>query len=116
MEDLTSKKEQINNLKQQTIDLERELQSKEEEVRTAQLKFADLVTLISALQQTLQTQRTALNDIKVQVQENYQYVTEHSRKVASNVALSCNKFAEEKRVLEESLRKVSSFPNRLLTL
>jgi len=55
---------------------------------------------------TLQTQRTALNDIKVNVQENYQDIAEQHRKVVSKVALTCRKFAQEKQDLEESLRKV----------
>ena len=108
MQDLTSKQEQIENLKQQTRDLERELQSKEEEVTKAQLKFTNLVTLISAFQKTLQSQRTALNDIKVNVQEHYQNIAEQHRKVVSNVVLSCEKFVQEKRVLEESLSEVST--------
>ena len=56
---------------------------------------------------TLQTQRTALNDIKVNVQQNYQDIAEQRSKVVSNVALTCKKFAQEERDLKESLRKVN---------
>ena len=44
--------------------------------------------------------------MKVSVQENYQNIAEQHSKVVSNVALSYEKFAQEKRDLEESLRKV----------
>lgn len=106
VQDLTTKQEQIESLKQQLQDLEREFQSKEREVTLTHLKFSDLVTQISSFQTTLQVQRTALNDIKVSVQENYQNIAEQHSKVVSNVALSCEKFAQEKRDLEERLRKV----------
>jgi len=55
---------------------------------------------------SLQTQRTALNDIKVTVQENNQDIAKQHREVVSKVALTCETFAQEKRDLEESLRKV----------
>ena len=107
MQDLTTKQEQNESLKQQIQDLERELESKEREVTQTHLKFSDLVTQISSFQTTLQIQRTALNDIKVTVQENYQNIPEQHRKVVNSVALSCEKFAQEKRDLEEYLRKVN---------
>ena len=107
MQDLTSKQDQIENYKQQKEDLEKELQSKKEEVARIQLKFTNLVRQMSDFQKTLQTQRTALNDIKVNVRENNQTIAEGHRKVLKNVALSYEKFAEEKKALEKSLSKVS---------
>lgn len=103
--DLTSKKEQIGNLKQQTKDLENELQRKQEAVTRAQLKFTDLVKLFSILQQELKTQRATLSDIKVAVQKNHKSALEHHKKLVINVDLLCKKFAEEKCALEDSLRK-----------
>lgn len=106
VQDLTTKQEQLESLKQQIQDLEGEFQSKEREVTQTHLKFSDLVTQMSSFQTTLQIQRTALNDIKVSIQENYQNITEQHRKVVNNVALSCEKFAQEQRDLVEHLRKV----------
>lgn len=106
--DLTTKQEQLESLKQQIQDLEREFQSKEREVIQTHLKFSDLVTQLSSFQTTLQIQRTALNDIIVSVQENYQNIAEQHRKVVNNVALSCEKFAQEQRDLVEHLRKAEN--------
>ena len=107
-QDLTTKQEQIGSLKEQVSDLESELQCKEGEVMRTHLKLSDLVTQISSFRTTLQTQRTALNDFKVNVQEKYRDVmAEQHSKVVSNIALTCEKFAQEKRDLEESLRKVN---------
>ena len=109
VQDLTSKQDQIENYKQQKEDLEKELQSKREEVTRTELKFTHLVRQISDFQKTLQTQRTALNDIKVNVRENNQNIVEGHRTVVKTIALSCEKFAEEKKALEKSLTKVSSY-------
>ena len=106
--DLTSKQRQIENLTQQTKDLEYGLQCKQEELTKAQLKFAGITKLISTFQNELQTQRTTLNDIKVNVQENYQDVSEYHKKAVANVALLCKKFTEEKSALADSLMKVSA--------
>ena len=110
--DLTSKKEQIGNLKQQTKDLENELQRQQEAVTRAQLKFTDLVKLFSVLQQELKTQRATLSDIKVAVQKNHKSALEHHKKLVINVDLLCKKFAEEKCALEDSLRKVRAKLNK----
>ena len=114
-QDLTTKQEQIGSLKEQVSDLESELQCKEGEVMRTHLKLSDLVTQISSFRTTLQTQRTALNDFKVNIQEKYRDVMakQHS-KVVSNIALTCEKFAQEKRDLEESLRKVSCIKKELV--
>ena len=114
-QDLTTKQEQIGSLKEQVSDLESELQCKEGEVMRTHLKLSDLVTQISSFRTTLQTQRTALNDFKVNVQEKYRDVmAEQHSKVVSNIALTCEKFAQEKRDLEESLRKVNCIKKELV--
>nr|XP_058947399.1 golgin subfamily A member 6-like protein 22 [Pocillopora verrucosa] len=105
VQELTSKQSQIENCKQQKDDLEKELQRKNEEVKRTQLKLNDLVRQISSFHETLQTQRTALNDIKVSVRENCCNITESYSKVVNTVALSCEKFAKDTKVLEESLSK-----------
>lgn len=106
--DLTSKQEQIRNLQQQIKDQENNLQKKQEELTTAQMKFRDLVKLISSSRNEMLVQRTALNVIRLNVEENYQDILEHQRKVSANIALLCKKFTEEKTVLEDNLRKVST--------
>ena len=106
VQELTSKQSQIENCKQQKGDLEKELQRKNEEVKRTQLKLNDLVRQISSFHETLQTQRTALNDIKVSVRKNCRNITESYSKVVNTVALSCEKFAKDTKVLEESLSKV----------
>ena len=106
VQELTSKQSQIENYKQQKDDLEEELQRKNEEVKRTQLKLNGLVRQISSFHETLQTQRTALNDIKVSVRENCRNITESYSKVLNTVALSCEKFAKDTKVLEESLSKV----------
>lgn len=106
VQELTSRQSQIENCKQQKDDLEKELQRKNEEVKRTQLKLNDLVRQISSFHETLQTQRTALNDIKVSVRENCHNITESYSKVLNTVALSCEKFAKDTKVLEESLSKM----------
>lgn len=105
VQDLTSKQNLIENYKQERDNLGKQLERKSEEVRRIQLKLTDLVKQISAFHETLQTQRTALNDIKVSVGENYQSITESHSKVTKTVALSCEKFTEDTKVLEKSLIK-----------
>lgn len=114
-QDLTMKQEQIGSLKEQVSDLENELQRKEGEVIRTHLKLSDLVTQISSFRMTLQTQRTALNDFKVIVQEKYRdMMAEQHSKVVSNIALICEKFAHEKGDLEEGLRKVNCIKKGLV--
>jgi len=114
-QDLTMKQEQIGSLKEQLSDLENELQRKEGEVMRTHMKFSVLVTQISSFRTTLQTQRTALNDFKVTIQEKYRdMMAEQHSKVVSNIALTCEKFAQEKGDLEESLRKVKCIKKGLV--
>lgn len=75
VQDLTSKQNLIENYKQERDNLGKQLERKSEEVRRIQLKLTDLVKQISAFHETLQTQRTALNDVKVSVGE----LSEHHR-------------------------------------
>ena len=106
--DLTSKQEQIENFQQQLKDQENNLHRKQEELTTAQMKFRDLVKLISSSQNEMQVQRTALNDIRLTVQENHQDILEYHRKVSANMALLYKKFTEEKTLLGDNLRMVST--------
>ena len=106
--DLTSKQEQIEKFQQQIKDQENNLQRKQEELTTAQMKFRDLVNLISSSRNEMLVQRTALNDIRLNVKENHQDILEHQRKVSANIALLCKKFTEENTVLDDNLRKAST--------
>lgn len=106
--DVTSKQEQLENLKQQNKDLEDELHCKQDEFTKAQLKWKEQEKLISTFQSQLQMQRTALNNIKLNVQQNCQDILEHHRKVLANVAVLCKAFNGEKSALECNIRKVST--------
>ena len=106
--DLTSKQEQIENFQQLLKDQENNLHRKQDELTTAKMKFRDLVKLISSSQNEMQVQRTALNDIRLTVQENHQDILEYHRKVSANMALLYKTFTEEKTLLEDNLRMVST--------
>ena len=84
------------------------LHSKQEDLTKAQLKFSGLVKLVSTFQNDLQTHRTTLNDIRVNVQVNRGDLLQYHKKVVASVSLLHKKFAEEKGALEENLRKVST--------
>ena len=64
--------------------------------------------LISSSRNEMQVQRTVLNDIRLNVNENHQDILEHQRKVSAIIALLYKKFIEEKTVLEDNVRKVST--------
>ena len=106
--DLTSKQEQIKRLEQQKKDLEHELQRKQDQVATEQLKFSDLVESFSKLHQDLKTQRASLGSMKVIVQENNQTVLEHFQHTVANVAVVSNNFSKERSNLENKLTKVGA--------
>ena len=106
--DLTSKQEQIKRLEQQKKDLEHELQRKQDQVATEQLKFSDLVESFSKLHQDLKTQRASLGSMKVIVQENNQTVLEHFQHTVANVAAVSNNFSKERSNLENKLTKVGA--------
>ena len=106
--DLTSKQEQIKHLEQQKKDLENELQRKQDQVATEQLKFSDLVRSFSKLHQDLKTQRASLGNMKVIVQENNQTALEHLQHVVTNVAVLRSNFSKERSDLENKLSKVGA--------
>lgn len=106
--DLSSKQEQIKHLKQQKKDLENELQRKQDQVATEQLKFSDLVKSFSKLHQDLKTQRASLGSMKVTVQENNQTALEHLQYAVTNVAVLSNNFSKERSDLENKLTKVGA--------
>ena len=106
--DLTSKQEQIKHLEQQKEDLENELQRKQDQVATVQLKFSDLVKSFSKLHQDLKTQRASLCSMKVIVQENNQTALEHLQYAVTNVEALNNKFSTEKNSLENKFTKVGA--------
>lgn len=110
--DLSSKQEQIKHLEQQKKDLENELenelQRKQDQVATEQLKFSDLVKSFSKLHQDLKTQRASLGNMKVIVQENNQTALEHLQHAVTNVAVLSNNFSKERSDLENKLTKVGA--------
>ena len=106
--DLTSKQEQIKHLEQQKKDLENELQRKQDQVATEQLKFSDLVESFSKLHQDLKTQRASLGNMKVIVQENNQTALEHLQHAVANVAVLSDNFSKERSDLENKLTKVGA--------
>ena len=106
--DLTSKQEQIKHLEQQKKDLENELQRKQDQVATEQLKFSDLVKSFSKLHQDLKTQRASLGNMKVIVQENNQTALEHLQHAVTNVAVLSSNFSKERSDLENKLSKVGA--------
>ena len=106
--DLTSKQEQIKHLEQQKKDLENELQRKQDQVATEQLKFSDLVKSFSKLHQDLKTQRASLGNMKVIVQENNQTALEHLQHAVANVAVLSDNFSKERSDLENKLTKVGA--------
>ena len=106
--DLTSKQEQIKHLEQQKKDLENELQRKQDQVATEQLKFSDLVKSFSKLHQDLKTQRASLGNMKVIVRENNQTALEHLQHAVTNVAVLSSNFSKERCDLENKLSKVGA--------
>ena len=106
--DLSSKQEQIKHLEQQKKDLENELQRKQDQVATEQLKFSDLVKSFSKLHQDLKTQRASLGNMKVIVQENNQTALEHLQHAVTNVAVLSSNFSKERSDLENKLSKVGA--------
>ena len=104
---MTSKQEQIEELKNQNNDLKFDLHGMENKLVQIQSKMNDLVKVISRSQVDLQMQRTALNNLKLFVQEKNRVVLEHIATVSTDASLICKKFTEENHGLMDNLKKVS---------
>lgn len=111
--ELTSKQEQIEELKNQNNDLKFDLHGMENKLVQIQSKMNDLVKVISRSQVDLQMQRTALNNLKLFVQEKNRVVLEHIATVSTDASLICKKFTEENHGLMDNLKKCENVKKRL---